>query len=185
MICVRYIFICLALLYFASFGVSIESNETSIKYAFSEYFHAIIFWFWYNFLFFFDFSVPFNEAEKDKLAKSGETHQFQTEVSRLMDIIINSLYTQKEVFLRELMSNAADALEKIRFLSVSDHSVLDPLPEMEIRIEVDKEAKTLTIQDSGVGMTKEELISNLGTVARSGTTNFLEALASGKTRDSS
>lgn len=109
----------------------------------------------------------------------AESHQFQTEVSRLMDIIINSLYTQKEVFLRELISNAADALEKIRFLSVSDSSLLEPKSDLNIQIEVDKDAKTLTIQDSGVGMTKNELVNNLGTIARSGTTNFLEALANG------
>jgi len=108
---------------------------------------------------------------------NAETHEFQAEVSRLMDIIINSLYTHKEVFLRELISNAADALEKARFYSVQDEEYLGEFKDLEIKVEFDDEAKTLTIEDSGVGMAKADLINNLGTVAKSGTTNFLEAMA--------
>merc|ERR1719188_79638 len=113
------------------------------------------------------------------MAESSEKHEFQAEVNRLMDIIINSLYTDKQVFLRELISNAADALEKARFHSVQDESFLGDVKDMEVKIEHDPEAKTLTIIDTGIGMSKADLINNLGTVAKSGTTNFLEAMAEG------
>jgi heat shock protein beta len=109
----------------------------------------------------------------------SERHEFQAEVSRLMDIIINSLYTDKNVFLRELISNAADALEKTRFLSVQDESYLGETKDLEIKLEFDQEAKTLSLTDTGCGMSKADLINNLGTVAKSGTTNFLEAMAEG------
>ncbi|CAD7963526.1 unnamed protein product [Amoebophrya sp. A25] len=121
----------------------------------------------------------FSKEELEKMESSGEKHEFQAEVSRLMDIIINSLYTDKQVFLRELISNAADALEKTRFLSVQDAAFLGDTKDLEIKIEFDPEAKTLSITDTGVGMTKADLINNLGTVAKSGTTNFLEAMAEG------
>merc|ERR1712193_480725 len=93
--------------------------------------------------------------------------------------IINSLYTDKQVFLRELISNAADALEKARFHSVGDESYLGDNKDLEVKIEHDPEAKTLSIVDTGIGMSKADLINNLGTVAKSGTTNFLEAMAEG------
>jgi len=111
--------------------------------------------------------------------EKGEKFGFQAEVSRLMDIIIHNLYTDKQVFLRELVSNAADALEKARFHSVEDPNYLSAKPELEIKIEHDAEAKTLSITDTGIGMTKQDLINNLGTVAKSGTTNFIEAMANG------
>eukprot|EP00466_Bigelowiella_natans_P005275 jgi/Bigna1/53204/estExt_Genewise1Plus.C_160148 len=107
-----------------------------------------------------------------------ETMEFQAEVSRLMDIIINSLYSNREIFIRELISNASDALDKIRFESLKDKDAAGDIP-LEIRIEYDQDAKTLTIQDSGVGMSKEDLVKNLGTVAKSGTTDFVEKAASG------
>ncbi|SOV16871.1 endoplasmin, putative [Plasmodium sp. gorilla clade G2] len=115
--------------------------------------------------------------EGEKPTESMESHQYQTEVTRLMDIIVNSLYTQKEVFLRELISNAADALEKIRFLSLSDESVLGEEKKLEIRISANKEKNILSITDTGIGMTKDDLINNLGTIAKSGTSNFLEAIS--------
>merc|ERR1719203_289809 len=121
----------------------------------------------------------FSEADRTAMAEGSEKHEFQAEVSRLMDIIINSLYTDKQVFLRELISNAADALEKARFHSVQDDSFLGDTKDLEVKIEMDPDGKTLSIQDSGIGMSKADLINNLGTVAKSGTTNFLEAMAEG------
>jgi len=121
----------------------------------------------------------FSDADRAKMTESSEKHEFQAEVSRLMDIIINSLYTDKQVFLRELISNAADALEKARFHSVQDENYLGDHKDLEVRIEHDPEAKTISIIDTGVGMSKADLINNLGTVAKSGTTNFLEAMAEG------
>merc|ERR1719420_611085 len=113
------------------------------------------------------------------MTESSEKHEFQAEVNRLMDIIINSLYTDKQVFLRELVSNAADALEKARFHSVQDESFLGDTKDLEVKIEYDKDAKTISLIDTGVGMSKADLINNLGTVAKSGTTNFLEAMSDG------
>jgi len=121
----------------------------------------------------------FSETDRAKMSGSSEKHEFQAEVSRLMDIIINSLYTDKQVFLRELISNAADALEKARFHSVQDESFLGDTKDLEVKIEHDPDAKTISIIDTGIGMSKADLINNLGTVAKSGTTNFLEAMAEG------
>lgn len=103
----------------------------------------------------------------------------QTLRLRLMDIIINSLYTQKEIFLREVISNASDALDKIRFMSVSDSGVLGDNKDLEIRVSIDEEAKTISVRDTGVGMTRQELAQNLGTIAKSGTVSYLEALKGG------
>merc|ERR1712038_1319659 len=121
----------------------------------------------------------FSEADRAKMAETSEKHEFQAEVNRLMDIIINSLYTDKQVFLRELISNAADALEKARFHSVQDETFLGDTKDLEVKIEHDPDGKTISIVDTGVGMSKADLINNLGTVAKSGTTNFLEAMAEG------
>merc|ERR1719400_2352923 len=121
----------------------------------------------------------FSEADRAKMAEGSEKHEFQAEVNRLMDIIINSLYTDKQVFLRELISNAADALEKARFHSVQDDDFLGDTKDLEVKIEHDADAKTISITDTGIGMSKADLINNLGTVAKSGTTNFLEAMAEG------
>ena len=96
-----------------------------------------------------------------------------------MDIIINSLYTKKEVFIRELISNASDALDKVRFVSLQNPEYLGNNPQLEIMIDFDFDAKTISITDTGIGMTKAELIKNLGTVAKSGTTAFLEAMGKG------
>ncbi|KAI9223743.1 Hsp90B [Blastocladiella britannica] len=107
---------------------------------------------------------------------SAEEYAFQTEVSRVMDIIIHSLYKTKEIFLRELISNASDAVDKARFLGITDKSVFGENSHLNITIEADKENRWLTIQDSGIGMTKDDLKNNLGTIAKSGTADFVAAL---------
>ena len=94
-----------------------------------------------------------------------------------MDILINSLYSKREIFLRELISNSADALDKIRYLTLTNQTTLGETEKLEIRISFDKDAKTLTIRDTGVGMSREELKRNLGIVAKSGTTDFVEKLS--------
>lgn len=105
-----------------------------------------------------------------------EKHEYKAEVTRVMDIIINSLYSNREIFLRELISNAADATDKVRYLATTDPALLEgDLGNLDIKIRLDKDTKTLTITDKGIGMTKAELIKNLGIVGKSGTTEFLDA----------
>lgn len=114
---------------------------------------------------------------------STETFHFQAEVQQVLKLVIHSLYSNKDVFLRELVSNASDACDKLRFEALQDASLYGDEPELKIEIETDPKARTLSIRDTGIGMSRQELIENLGTVARSGTKRFLEAMAEDKRGD--
>ncbi|PLW83283.1 molecular chaperone HtpG [Kineobactrum sediminis] len=113
-----------------------------------------------------------------------ETLGFQTEAKQLLHLMINSLYSNKEIFLRELISNASDAIDKLRFASLADESLLEGQGDFAIRVDVDKDANTITITDNGIGMTREEVIDHLGTIAKSGTAAFLENLTGDQKKDS-
>ncbi|XP_048863044.1 endoplasmin [Brienomyrus brachyistius] len=117
-----------------------------------------------------------NTAQIKELREKSEKHAFQAEVNRMMKLIINSLYKNKEIFLRELISNASDALDKIRLISLTNEDALAGNEELTIKIKSDKEKNMLHITDTGIGMTKEDLIKNLGTIAKSGTSEFLNKL---------
>ena len=115
--------------------------------------------------------------------QTKETHGFQTEVQKLLDLMIHSLYGNKEIFLRELISNASDAADKLRFEALSDDGLYEGDGELGVRIAFDPDARTITVRDNGVGMTREEIAANLGTIARSGTRQFFESLTGDSAKD--
>ena len=113
-----------------------------------------------------------------------ETLSFQTEVSQLLKLMIHSLYSNKEIFMRELISNASDAIDKLRFESLADEALLEGDGELKIRVAFDKEARTITFGDNGIGMNRQEVMDNIGTIAKSGTRQFIDSLTGDQTKDS-
>ena len=110
-------------------------------------------------------------------------HQFEAEVAQLLHLVTHSLYSNADIFVRELVSNASDACDKLRFLATSDDSLYENDGELAIKIDIDKNAKTISFSDNGIGMTEEEAIANLGTIAKSGTKAFLERLSDNDKKD--
>jgi len=121
--------------------------------------------------------TTFTSEQQNVISQKANKQEFQAEVTRLMEIIINSLYKTRDIFLRELISNGNDALDKLRYLSLTDPQLIKNKKELEIKVQADKESRTLTILDNGIGMTAEELAKNLGTIAHSGTASFLDQFA--------
>src|SRR5829696_4106330 len=119
-------------------------------------------------------------AKTEVEAKGPVAHVFQAEVSKLLELMVHSVYSEREVFLRELISNAADACDKLRYGAIANPELLEGDSALKITIAADKKAKTITVADNGIGMTRQELIDNLGTIARSGTQAFMERAESGK-----
>ncbi|HAI23904.1 MAG TPA: molecular chaperone HtpG, partial [Alcanivorax sp.] len=117
------------------------------------------------------------------MSQDRETRGFQAEVSRLLHLMVHSLYSNREIFLRELISNASDACDKLRFRALDDAELLENDPEPWIRLSVDKDEGTLTIADNGIGMNREEVVDNLGTIARSGTEKFLASMTGDRRKD--
>ncbi|GLQ07801.1 molecular chaperone HtpG [Sneathiella chinensis] len=112
-----------------------------------------------------------------------KTHEFQAEVAKLLHIVAHSLYSQKEIFLRELVSNSSDACDRLRYAALTAPDLIEDDPDFKVVLEIDKEARTLTISDNGIGMTEQEMIDNLGTIARSGTSNFVKDLNEDAAKD--
>ena len=113
-----------------------------------------------------------------------ESLGFQTEVQQLLDLMIHSLYSNQEIFLRELISNASDAADRLRFEGLQDDSLFEDDPELDIRVEYNKTQKTITVLDNGIGMSRQEVVDNLGTIAKSGSRQFFESLTGDQTKDS-
>ncbi len=117
------------------------------------------------------------------IKKTKESLNFQAEVSKLLHLVANSLYSEREIFLRELISNSADACEKLRYQSLSKKNLLENDKDLKINIRVSKKRKIIEVEDNGIGMSRQDLIENLGTIARSGTSKFIEAMKNKKEAD--
>ena len=124
-----------------------------------------------------------NEGDKLSKVKTKETLGFQTEVKQLLNLMIHSLYSNKEIFLRELISNASDAADKLRFESLANAKLLEDQPELKISISCNSKKNEVTISDNGIGMSRKELIENLGTIAKSGTAEFLSKRTGDEKKD--
>src|SRR3989442_8635375 len=112
-----------------------------------------------------------------------ETLGFQAEVTQLLDLMIHSLYSNKEIFLRELISNASDALDRLRFAALSDETLNENDNDLKIHVAYDKDARTITVSDNGIGMSREEVVEHIGTIAKSGTREFLKSLTGDQQKD--
>ena len=112
-----------------------------------------------------------------------ETLGFQAEVRQLLNLMIHSLYSNKEIFLRELISNASDAADKLRFEALTDKALFEDAPELKIRVSYDPKARTITVADNGIGMSRQEVIDNIGTIAKSGTREFFQSLTGDQAKD--
>ena len=112
-----------------------------------------------------------------------ETLGFQAEVKQLLHLMVHSLYGNKEIFLRELISNASDACDKLRFEALADQALWENAPDLKIRVSIDKAARTITISDNGIGMSRDEVIQNIGTIAKSGTREFFQSLTGDQAKD--
>ena len=115
--------------------------------------------------------------------QATERHSFQTEVTQLLHLMIHSLYSNKEIFLRELISNGSDACDRLRFSALTDEKLMEDGDELSLHVSADNETKTVTIRDNGIGMTRDEVIENIGTIARSGTRQFLDSLSGDQSSD--
>src|SRR5437867_2580401 len=128
-------------------------------------------------------NLPTHLVTLSFMTTNVETFQFQAEARQVLDLMIHSLYTNKEIFLRELISNASDALDRLRFESLSQPELIGPEDKLEIWIESDPKERTLTIQDNGIGMSRDEVIANIGTIAKSGTRELLQSLREKQSSD--
>ena len=119
----------------------------------------------------------------ENIAANRETMGFQTEVKQLLQLMIHSLYSNREIFLRELVSNASDACDKLRFEALHNDTLFENDSDLKIRVSYDKDAKTITVSDNGIGMSRDEVINNLGTIAKSGTREFFTKLSGDQQKD--
>ena len=125
-----------------------------------------------------------SKPNSDDAVKDGaETKSFQAEVGKVLDLVVNSLYSNKEIFLRELISNGSDACDRLRYAAITEPALIKEDPELSIKISVNKKGRIITVADNGIGMSHDDLVENLGTIARSGTAAFVEELTGDSAKD--